>query len=186
LLHDRVIAQLAVQYQKQGNAIDFEILNPKNKKPDLHVNSRDLEVKTIVSGAINHPDHFVRFSKSVRNRFLEACDQIYLEKDMIVIVPWSQIMINTLKTYYQGMFSYTLPPFKEGKTILLLEGEKPFEDFYLEVPSKDICNHIREFSESGYKRISALSYMGAIRRNGFSITRRSNNLKDVGFSFTFT
>jgi len=105
---------------------------------------------------------------------------------MIVIVPWSQIMVNNLKTYYQGMFSYTLPPFKEGKTILLLEGEKPFEDFYLEFSSKDVCNDIREFSESGYKRISSLSYMGSIRRDGFAITRSGSATEGFGMRFTLT
>ncbi len=105
---------------------------------------------------------------------------------MIAIVPWSQIMTNTLKTYYQGMFSYTLPSFKGGKTILLLEGEKPFEDFYLEIPSKSICDDIREFSESGYKRISSLSNLGSIRRRGFFVTRSSNTARGFGMSFTFT
>jgi hypothetical protein len=186
LLHNRVIAQLAVQYQKQGNAIDCEILNSKDRNPDLHVNQHDLEVKSIVSRGINHPDHYVRFSKSVRNRFDEACEQIYVEQDMVAIVPWSQIMTNTLKTYYRGMFSYALPSFKSGKTILLLEGEKPFEDFYIEFPSKSICDDIREFSESGYKRISSLSYLGSVRRKGFAITRSGNTAVGFGMSFTFT
>lgn len=186
LLHDRVISQLAVQYQKQGCSIDYEVLNSKGKNPDLHVNSSDLEVKTIVSEGINHPDHFVRFSKSVRNRFQEACAQIYLEKDMIVIAPWSQIMLNTLKAYYRGMFSKTLPQFKEGKTILLLEGDDPFEDYYLEFPSNEICNSIREFSESGYKRVSAMSYLGSVRRKGFVITRSGNARQGFGFSYRFT
>ncbi len=62
LLHDRVIVQLAVQYHRQGNAIDCEIPNFKKRSPDLHVNQHDLEVKSIVSRGINHPDHFVRFS----------------------------------------------------------------------------------------------------------------------------
>jgi len=42
LLHDRTIAQLAIQYQKQGNTIDCEVLNSKQKNPDLHVNTHDL------------------------------------------------------------------------------------------------------------------------------------------------
>lgn len=153
--------------------------------PDLHINTGDLEVKSIVSKGINHPDHYVRFSKSIRNRFLDAT-QIFLEQDMIAIVPWSQIMVNTLKTYYRGMYSTVLSPFKEGKTILLLEGEKPFEDFYLEFPSNDICNDIREFSESGYKRISSLSYLGSIRRKGFAITRKNDARNGFGMTFTFT
>ena len=37
LLHDRVIAQLAVGYQKQNNVIDYEIQNSLDKNPDLHV-----------------------------------------------------------------------------------------------------------------------------------------------------
>ena len=182
LLHNRVIAQLAVQYQNQGNTIDYEIKNEKNKRPDLHVNTRDLEVKSIVSNGINHPDHFTRFSKSIRNRFLEAEKQIFLDKDMIVIVPWSQIMTNVLKTYFDGLYSKTLPPFREGKTILLLEGQTPFEDFYLELNSTDICDYIREFAESGYKRISPLSYLNSIRRKGFAVTRSGNSLSGFGIS----
>jgi len=186
LLHNRVIAKLAVGYKKQGNAIDYEIKNSLDKNPDLHVNTHDLEVKSIVTKGINHPDHFVRFSKSVRNKFLEADKQIFLEQDMIAIAPWSQIMANTLKTYYHGMYSKTIPTFKEGKTILLLEGESPFEDFYLEFPSKYICDDIREFSESGYKRISSMSYLGSKRRNGFAVTRNGNPANGFGMTFTFT
>ena len=184
LLHNRVIAQLAVGYQKQGSAVDYEIKNSLDKNPDLHVNTHDLEVKSIVTKGINHASHFVRFSRSIRNRFLEAGKQIFLEQDMIAVAPWSQIMANTLKTYYRGMYSKTLPPFKGGKTILLLEGETPFEDFYIEFPSKDVCDHIREFSESGYRRISSMSYLGSIRRNGFAVTRNGNIAK--GFRMTFT
>ena len=118
--------------------------------------------------------------------FLKQAKQIFLEQDMIVVAPWSQIMANTLKTYYRGMYSKTLPPFKGGKTILLLEGETPFEDFYIEFPSKDVCDHIREFSESGYRRISSMSYLGSIRRNGFAVTRNGNIAKGFGMTFTFT
>ena len=186
LLHSRAIAQLGSEYQKQGNSIDYEVPNSKQKNPDLHVNTHDLEVKSIVTKGINHPDHFVRFSKSIRNRFSEATDQIFLEQDMIAIIPWSQIMVNTLKTYYQGMYSKTLPPFKSGKTLLMLEGETVFEDFYKEFPSNIICNDIREFSESGYKRISSLSYMGSIRRDGFAITRSGSASEGFGMRFTLT
>jgi len=186
LLHDRVIAQLAVGYQKQNNAIDYEVNNSLDKDPDLHVNTHDLEVKSIVSKGINHPDHFVRFSKSIRNRFLDANKQIFLEHDMIAIVPWSIIMANVLKIYYQGLYAKDLPPFRGGKTILVLEGEIPFEDYYLEFPSTDICNDIREFSESGYKRISSLSYMGSMRRDGFAVTRTGNSRAGFGMTFNIT
>ncbi|MDH3764232.1 MAG: hypothetical protein OER82_00280 [Nitrosopumilus sp.] len=186
LLHDRVIAQLAVGYQKQNNTTGYEVHNSLDKDPDLHINTHDLEVKSIVSKGINHPDHFVRFSKSIRNRFLEANKQIVLEHDMIAIVPWSIIMANVLKTYYRGLYTKTLPPFRGGKTILVLEGETPFEDYYLEFPSTDICNDIREFSESGYKRISSLSYMGSMRRDGFAVTRTGNSRTGFGMTFNFT
>jgi len=186
LLHDRVISQLAVGYKKQNNTMDYEVHNSRGKDPDLHVNTHDLEVKSIVSKGINHPDHFVRFSKSIRNRFLDASKQIFLEQDMIAIVPWSIIMANVLKTYYQGLYTKTLPPFRGGKTILVLEGETPFEDYYLEFPSTDICNEIREFSESGYNCISSLSYMGSMRRKGFAVTRNGNPSNGFGMTFTFT
>ena len=105
---------------------------------------------------------------------------------MIAIVPWSIIMANVLKTYYQGLYTKTLPPFRGGKTILILEGETPFEDYYLELPSKDICNDIREFSESGYRRISSMSYLGSMRRKGFSVTRKGNSVNGFGMTFNIT
>lgn len=184
LLHNRMIAQLAVQYQNQGCSIDLEVVNNKGKKPDLHVNNNDLDIKTIVTPAINHPDHFVRFSKSIRNRFSEAIEQIYIEKDMVAIAPWSQIMNNTLKVYYQGMFVTKLPPYEGGKTILILEGENVFEDYYYIVPSDQICDDIRKFAETGHQRIGDLSYMGAFRRRGYAVTRSGRPRAGFGMSFT--
>ena len=58
---------------------------------------------------------------------------------MVAIAPWSQIMNNTLKEYYRGMFVTKLPIFEGGKTILILEGEKPFEDYYYIIPSDKFC-----------------------------------------------
>ena len=183
LLHNRIIAQLAIQYQNQGESIDYEITNDKEKNPDLHVNEDDLEVKTIISSGINHPDHYVRFSKSIRNRFSDACKQIHQEKDMVAICPWSQIMVNILKEYYNGLYSTKLPLFAGGKTILILEGEKPFEDYYYVVPSDQICNDIRIFAESGYKRLNELSYLRQVRRKGFGVGRRFPAGR--GFNMTF-
>ena len=145
----------------------------------------DLDVKTIISRGINHPDHFVRFSKSLRNRFSEAEQQITINDDMIVIAPWSQIMNNNLKEYYKGMSTNSLPAFQGGKTILLLEGNKPFEDNYLMFPSNFICEDIRQFAESGYKKISAMSYFTPFRRTGFVVTRSSSK-GGWGMSFTVT
>ena len=186
LMHNRIVAQLAVEYKKQRNTINHEILNDKNKKPDLQINDSYLEVKTIVSRGINHPDHFVRFSKSIRNRFGEACKQIDVKCDVIVVVPWSQIIANTLKTYYHNMFSNILPVFSGGTTILVFEGEKPFEDFYLEFPSRIVCDDIREFSESGYKRINSMSYLRSLRREGFAITRTGDLRSGWGITFNIT
>lgn len=186
LMHNRIMAQLAVEYKKQRNTVNCEVQNDRNKKPDLQINDRYLEVKTIVSAGINHPDHFVRFSKSIRNRFDEACKQIDVKNDVIVVVPWSQIMSNILKTYYYSMFNNVLPAFSGGTTILVFEGEKPFEDFYLEFPSKIVCEDIREFSESGYKRISPMSYLGSFRRKGFAITRSSDSSLGWGISIDIT
>lgn len=184
LLHNRMIAQLAVQYQNQGCNIDLEVVNNKGKKPDLHVNNNDLDIKTIVTPAFNHPDHFVRFSRSIRNRFSEAVEQIYIEKDMVAIAPWSQIMNNTLKVYYQGMFVTKLLTFENGKTILILEGENVFEDYYYIVPSDQICDDIRKFAETGHQRISDLSYMGSIRRRGYAVKRSGHARTGFGMSFT--
>jgi hypothetical protein len=183
LLHNRMIAQLAVQYQNQGCNIDLEVTNDRGV-PDLHINGNDLDIKTIVTPAINHPDHFVRFSKSVRNRFSDAIKQIHIETDMIAIAPWSQIMNNTLKEYYRGMFVTKLPTFEGGKTILVLEGEKPYEDYYYIIPSDQICDDIRNFAENGYQRISDLSYLGSIRRNGYAVTRSGSPRLGFGMNFT--
>ena len=183
LLHNRMIAQLAVQYQDLGFKVDTEIENKKGKFPDLHVNDDDMEVKTIVSEAINHPDHFVRFSKSLRNRFGEAVEQIFQEKDMVAIVPWSQIMNNTLKTYYDGLLVTKISSFEKGHTVLVLEGETAFEDYYYIVPSSQIVDDIRKFCESGYRRIGEYAYFGYFRRSGYAITRSGPARQGFGMTF---
>ena len=75
-----MIAQLAVQYQNQGCNIDLEVTNDRGV-PDLHIDGRDLDIKTIVTPAINHPNYFVRFSKSVRIYF-----QMQLNKSMLKMI----------------------------------------------------------------------------------------------------
>lgn len=183
LVHNRVIAQLAVQYQNLGCKIDIEITNSKGMRPDLHVDNSDLEVKTIISPGFNHQDHFVKFSKSLRNRLGEAVGQIDTQNDMVAIAPWSQIMNNTLKTYYNGLLVTKLSSFEKGKAVLILEGEKPFEDYYYLVPLDQIENDIRKFAEKGYQKISPYSYLGSTTRRGYAITRSGPPRAGSGFTF---
>ena len=173
----------SVQYQNQGCNVDIEVTNSKGMRPDLHVNNNDLEVKTLISPGFNHPDHFVRFSKSLRNRLGEAMNQIDVQNDMVAIAPWSQIMNNTFKTYYDGLLVTTLPPFEKGKAILILEGERVFEDYYYLVPLDQIENDVRKFAEKGYQKISPYSYLGSTTRKGYAITK--SGPPKPGFGFTF-
>ena len=165
LLHNRIHAELGVGYQTQNKSLGFEKENTKKRIPDLHIDSLDVEIKTITKPVLSDEDR-VSFSKSFRNSHDTALSQID-DGGMIVIGMWSQRINNELKAYFKNLCFTTLPQIGSNKTVLVLEGEKVFEDYFVTLPSNQAQDLIREFAESGYKRIDPMSYMSSMSRKGF-------------------
>ena len=165
LLHNRIHAELGVGYQTQNKSLGFEEENTKKRIPDLHIDSLDVEIKTITKPVLSDEDR-VSFSKSFRNSHDTALSQID-DGGMIVIGMWSQRINNELKVYFNNICFTTLPQVGSNKTVLVLEGEKVFEDYFVTLPSNQAQDLIREFAESGYKRIDPMSYMSSMSRKGF-------------------
>jgi len=165
LLHNRIHAELGVEYQSQNKSLGFEKENSKQRVPDLHIDSLDVEIKTITSPVLTDDDR-ISFSRSFRNSHDSALSQID-DKGMIVIGMWSQRINNELRTYFGNSCSTTIPQVQQDKTVLVLEGDKIFEDYFMTLRSDQAQKIIREFAESGYKRIDPLSYMRQMSRKGF-------------------
>ena len=165
LLHNRIHAELGSGYQKQNKSLGFEKENTKKRIPDLHVDSLDVEIKTITKPVLTDEDR-ISFSKSFRNSQDAALSQVD-DGGMIVIGMWSQRMNNELKAYFSNLCFTSLPQVGSNKTILVLEGDKVFEDYFVVLPSNQSQNIIYEFAKSGYKRIDPMSYMNRMSHEGF-------------------
>lgn len=165
LLHNRIHAELGVGYQSQNKSLGFEKENSKQRVPDLYIDSLDVEIKTITSPVLTDEDR-ISFSRSFRNSHDSALSQID-DGGMIVIGMWSQRINNELRAYFGNSCSPTIPQVQHDKTVLVLEGDKIFEDYFMTLPSDQAQEIIREFSESGYKRIDPMSYMSRMSRTGF-------------------
>lgn len=171
LLHNRIHAQLAYHYQTLGHELGFENKNSKGRVPDLHIKERDVEVKTVLIAVENEQDSFLDFSKSFRNSHQRGIKQI--EDGGIIIMGFrSQNINNIFKEYFKGMHSTKVPELKNNNTILVLEGKKVFEDFYMSLPSNQIEKDIKDFAESGYKRVP-YAYLGDLSREGFPHGRQN-------------
>jgi len=165
LLHNRIHAELGIGYQSQNKTLGFEKENTKQRIPDLHIDSLDVEIKTIISPVLTTDDR-ISFSKSFRNSHDSALSQID-DGGMIVIGMWSQRINNELRVYFGNSCSTTIPQVQHDKTVLVLEGDKIFEDYFVTLPSDQAQEIIRGFAESGYKKIDPMSYMSRMSRAGF-------------------
>ena len=165
LLHNRIHAELGLGYKKQNKSLGFEEENTKKRIPDLHIDSLDVEIKTITKPVLTDEDR-ISFSKSFRNSHDSAMSQID-DGGMIVIGMWSQRMNNEFKAYFNNLCFTTLPQVGTNKTVLVLEGDKVFEDYFVVLPSNRAQDLIYEFARSGYKKIDPMSYMNRMSREGF-------------------
>lgn len=178
LMHDRIHAQLAYHYRSLGKKVEIEITHPDGKKPDLRIDGTELEIKSLMSSRQNTSESFKECYGSFQNAVNSASEQI-VNGSVIAISTWSQIMNNVWKTYFRGLYSTKIPDLKPDSVIVVLDGGKPLEDFYLVFKSKEIVlEQIRIFSESGYQRIDPMSYMSKIGRYGF-VLAKSGSLSDM-------
>ena len=174
LLHNRVHAEIAFFLDQNQKNPEFERENSKGKLPDLHFDNKDVEVKTIKSYFNNDRESFLKFSRSFRTQHEKALDKID-QNGIIIVGFWSKTMNNNLRAYFRGLHSTEIK-LKENTTILILDGEKTLQDYFVHIPTKYAQECIREFAERGYRRISPYSYGDSIRREGFPCGKEFNPL----------
>jgi hypothetical protein len=146
LLHNRIVAQLLEYY----NRVECQI----NSKPSVHskngprhdfdVQGLKCEVKTIQKiGEIEISEAAgVRFTHQYKELLIDALSR-HLEKaksqvqgkGMIFIAPWSYKLNGILRQAFQKEARMFPPPPEEELTVLVLESEKAFEDFYVSFPT---------------------------------------------------
>jgi len=175
-MHKKIQAEMAVKYIKQGLDVDLEIKNKKGKKMDLIINSVETEIKTIISPSENSKESCIKFANKISEKYNEA--QVQFEtKGVFCVAPWSIVINNILKEYYAGLYSTELPKIKKDKSILIISGERAFEDYYLEFDSDKILDSIHFFANVGFEHTHPMSYLEYVRRWGFP-SSRSGTPKD--------
>ena len=169
-MHKRIQAEMAVKYIKKGLDVDLEIKNKKGKKMDLIINSVETEIKTIISPSENSKDSCTKFANKISEKYNEA--QVQFEtKGILCVAPWSLVMNNILKEYYAGLYSTELPEIKKDKSVLIISGERAFEDYCLEFDSNKIIDSVNFFANIGVEHTHPMAYLEYIMRWGFPSSR---------------
>ena len=177
LMHNRILAEITVQYIKKGLKVEIEPPNIlKSRKPDLGIDDTPVDVKTILTTATNDRESCSDFAHKLSKDIIEKeISKSQLGKTgVFFIAPWSGI-INSIfyvffhkmkiekKHNYSGAIYYdVIPPFKENQTVFVLTTQNAFENGYLVFDTKLVSKIIEDFVEQGYPMIGAfdpLSYL---------------------------
>ncbi len=184
LMHDRIHAQLGYHYSQMYANVECE-KNCSIKKPDLKIDSTNLEIKSLISPQENTSDSFIKFSLSFRNCITSAIEQVGTN-GVIAVAPWSQIINNYFKTYFFGYYTPNVPEINAGNVIIVLDGGQPLQDFYLVFnTTNDSIAKIREFAEIGYKKLDPMTYLKQPRRVGIPVHKTGDlhTFSDIGWGF---
>jgi hypothetical protein len=146
LLHNRIVAQLLNYYNQLGCKISLRpIVQDKNSLPhDFHVEGLKCEVKTIQTIGEIEMTHTagLRFTHKYAEMLIEtfkrdlqdAKEQLD-EKGIIFIAPWSYKLSGVLRQAFDREAIIFPPAPQRDLTVLVLESENAFEDFYVSFPT---------------------------------------------------
>jgi len=163
LLHNRLVSQLAYEYQNKYSDINYE-KNFQGSNPDLYANRIHVEIKTILTSMADI--NYQKFFESFERQFEKALRQIHND-GMIIIGFWSKRINNELKEYFSTKIANELPEIRKGNTILVIEGNKPLEEHYVNLPTDQVLEQMKNYCENGHNLVDPMAYMKTMIRNGF-------------------
>ncbi len=195
LMHNGVVANTALLYKNSGYTIDLEPLN-QGSKPDLMVDDKFAEIKTILTPKENDKKSLEDFAEKMNVVNTKARHQVG-KNGMVFISPWSGIINSLFYGFYYDMknkkihnfddcqvFTH-IPPFQEGKSVIIVTTPKAFEDYYLVFNSNWIVDAMYLFARSRYKQFDTkMNMMDYLKiqpplREGFPVGDAGN----TGISF---
>ena len=172
LMHNGVVANIALLYKNSGCIVNLEPMN-QGSKPDLMIDGKFVEIKTILTPKENSKESLESFAKKMEDINSKARKQVG-KKGMVFFSPWSGIINSLFYVFYYEMKKehihnfndcqvFTrIPPFQEGKSIFVVTTPQAFEDYYLVFDSDWIVDAMRLFARSRYlllDKVSRMSYL---------------------------
>ena len=195
LMHNGIVAHIALLYKNSGYVVHLEPKNMGNK-PDLLIDNKFAEIKTILTPKENNQKSLESFAEKMNIHNTKARNQVG-KNGMVFISPWSGIINSLFYGFYYDMknkqihnfddcsvFTH-IPPFQEGKTVFVVTTPKSFEDYFLVFDSNWIIDAMFLFARSRYKifdtKANMLDYLKIQPplREGFPV----GNTGDIGISF---
>ncbi len=193
LMHNRVQAEVICSYLDKGHQVFIDPATNTKGNPDLSIDSKFAEIKTILIPATNNQDSCVKFAEKLRNDIIEKDtkkEQVGT-KGIFFIAPWSGIINSIFLMFFYEMkmagnqiyqnvsFYNKIPPPKENTTVLVLMNLNAFENHYLVFETDKICDLLDKFASSGYPQIrkkEPLAYLTKINiRKGCPLGIQSIN-----------
>lgn len=186
LLHNRLVSQLAFKYKQRNDNVEFEKKN-LGHKPDLCINNIFVEIKSILSAVIATKDKGIELSykdfySDFERQYKKAIGQTS-NQGMIVMGFWSKRINNELREYFIDSLSKEPIVIEKDKTIIVLEGDKPLEDYYVVIPSKFVLEKIGNYCNGGYQNVDPMTYMKTMMRKGFPLNKSTSDLSDMSVIF---
>ena len=89
---------------------------------------------------------YQKFFISFERQFEKARQQIHND-GMIIVGFWSKRINNELKEYFSDKIINNLPEIQKNTTVLVLEGNKPLEEYYVCIPTNQALELIKNYCE---------------------------------------
>lgn len=178
LMHNRIEAEIICAYCNVGNKVEIDPPSATKSNPDLSINGKLSDVKSILIPAQNNQDSCIDFATKLRYDIIEKDQQKgQVGNDGIFfIAPFSGILNSILLVFFHEMkkggteyvdvsFHTKVPPVKGNKTIFVLSTLHAFENNYLVFDTDLVCEMLDAFAIDGYPQIrkhEPLSYLTRI------------------------
>jgi hypothetical protein len=175
LMHNRIQAEVICAYCDAGNKVEIDPPTASKGNPDLSIDGKVSDVKTILVSAQNNQDSCIEFAAKLRYDIMEK-DKIKGQVGnggIFFIAPFSGILNSILLVFFNEMkmaandyvnvsFHTQIPPVEANKTIFVLSSPNSFENCYLVFDTDLVCEMIDAFAIDGYPQIRVhepLSYL---------------------------
>lgn len=176
LMHNRIHAQIAHYYQVSNHTIGIE--PPFEKRPDLKIDNRYVEIKTMLKRFSEPSSYFDNFKSQLES----GLEQVG-EGGLVIIGMWSRLFNTVFKEYVGVSSSDYILSTNETEVAILLEGSYPLYDTYFTKPVRSMNEIMHTFcNEGGYTRTYNRMPSLSMDRNCFQVS--VGGTTNVGIAFS--
>lgn len=180
LMHNRIHAQIAHYYQASDNRIGIPTETDSDKKPDLQVDDKYVEIKTMLKRFVEPKAYFNNF-KSQLDSGLEQVGN----GGLVVIGMWSSLFNAVFREYVGTSRSNYILSENKTEITILLEGDYPLYDEYFTKPVNIMNEIMNTFcNEGGYDRTYGRMTLLKMSRNCFTVSAGRHGSGNFGIAFS--